>query len=241
MCRKRLTQDEFCARVHNLQPDFEITGQYVTSMSMLMVKCKKCGREWNARAKQLLRGYGCLNCTVPSRIAKLRSNTEDFTKKLSAVNLDIQVLGEYQTASTKISVACKICGCTFEARPTDLLRGEGCPACARAKLTNMLRLSPKQFENRLAKVHPDIHIVDERDNFYCGKEHSMQFRCSRGHVFVKKPEYMLKEKTGCPICNESSGEMAIRRFLDSHSIEYETQKDLQDVSISLCCLLTSIF
>lgn len=45
---KRLTQEEFCQRVKEYTNDtFEVIGEYKNKKTPVLIKCKKCGYEWN--------------------------------------------------------------------------------------------------------------------------------------------------------------------------------------------------
>ena len=59
--------------------------------------------------------------------------TTDFIDKLNAQNSKITVLGTYERNNSKIAVKCDICGWEWTPIPYSLLKGHGCPKCARVK------------------------------------------------------------------------------------------------------------
>lgn len=79
---------------------------------------------------------------------KHRKTTERFREDLRRVNPDLDLLGEYLGAKTKVAVKSRECGHTWEALPTNLLRGFGCPFCS-----GML---PIPGETDLATVNPEL-------------------------------------------------------------------------------------
>jgi len=60
---------------------------------------------------------------------KLKLTTETFKEKLSKINPDLEVLGEYVNTDTPIEVKCKKCGRIFYPTPHNLFHGSGCPGC----------------------------------------------------------------------------------------------------------------
>lgn len=44
---RRLTQEEFIERLHNLNPTVEVKGYYVNTRTKILVNCSVCGFEWN--------------------------------------------------------------------------------------------------------------------------------------------------------------------------------------------------
>ena len=59
-----------------------------------------------------------------------RKTHEEFVKKLSVINSNIEILGEYLGANKKILCRCKIDDYVWEAIPCNLLYGAGCPKCS---------------------------------------------------------------------------------------------------------------
>ena len=57
--------------------------------------------------------------------------TEDFQKMISEINPNIEIIGEYINARTKIKCKCKIDGYIWDALPYNLISGFGCPECGR--------------------------------------------------------------------------------------------------------------
>lgn len=60
-----------------------------------------------------------------------RKTHEEYVAELATVNKNIEALDKYVTAKTKITHHCLICDHKWEVTPSDILRGHGCPRCAR--------------------------------------------------------------------------------------------------------------
>ena len=57
-----LTSKQFRDRVSSASPALQIIGKYYRGQTSIMVRCKKCKKEWLARKNMLLRGCGCKFC-----------------------------------------------------------------------------------------------------------------------------------------------------------------------------------
>ena len=126
--------------------DIEILGEYINNKIKIKCRCKKDGYEWEARPNDLLNGIGCPKC------AGKYKTTEDFKQELKEINDNIEVLGEYKDALTKIKVRCKLDGYEWETKPNNLLNNKtGCPKCNESK-----------GEKRVAKYLDSKNIEYER-------------------------------------------------------------------------------
>ena len=59
--------------------------------------------------------------------------TEEVIQQLQIINPQIEVLGEYTRSKEPMQVRCKICSYEWSPQAGSLLRGHGCPECARQK------------------------------------------------------------------------------------------------------------
>ena len=127
--KMKKTHEEFIKELQQINPDIEILGTYVNNNTKIKCKCKIDGYIWETRPSDLLKGHGCSECKKRKLTEQLTKTHEQFIHELHQVNKDIEVLGTYENAKTKIKCRCKICGNEWEARPNDLLNGVGCPKC----------------------------------------------------------------------------------------------------------------
>lgn len=102
----------------------KIIGNYTGMTKKIEVECLVCGEIWNPRPDHLLEGHGCPKC----RGSKLKGNDE-FISQLKNINNYIDVLEKYKNSKTKVQCRCRICGYVWNAIPTKLLSGNGCPNC----------------------------------------------------------------------------------------------------------------
>lgn len=57
--------------------------------------------------------------------------TEEFRNRMSMINPNIEIVGEYTRARDKIKCHCLSCGNYWENTPYHLINGQGCPECAK--------------------------------------------------------------------------------------------------------------
>lgn len=125
----RLSHEEFVDKLHKVNPSIIVLGEYITSTTPILVKCRNDGHEWLSTPNTLLNGTGCIICFWNS----MKLTTEDFKKKLHEVNPTIEILGEYVNTNTHIEYRCLNCNNIHTATPSNLLRGYGCPYCNMSK------------------------------------------------------------------------------------------------------------
>lgn len=221
---RRLTNDEFLAKVAEFQPDIEVLDTYVTAKTRMRARCKRCGREWEADGGSLARGNGCIRCASVDREAKHRISTDEFRHKLSQISPSLEVIGEYKSSTDKIHIKCSVCGYEWLATPYHLLEGHGCRECFREHKRLSLRNTHEEFAQKLLAVHPDFKVADFDGNTYQSADTPIDFECPRGHVFRARPSNMLRPTYGCPVCKESTGEQRVRRYLEENGISFIPQK-----------------
>ena len=121
----RLTHEEFINKLQCINPRIEVLGHFYGVDTKILCKCSVCGYEWYVKPSGLLKGRGCPNCTMHK--GGRRKTKEEFISDLVRVNPNIEICGQYINNSTKIKCKCLICGNEWEALPTNLLKGKGCP------------------------------------------------------------------------------------------------------------------
>lgn len=57
-----MVHEIFIERLKVVRPDIEVLGRYKNANVSLLVKCKKCGYEWNGIPANMLSGDGCRKC-----------------------------------------------------------------------------------------------------------------------------------------------------------------------------------
>lgn len=140
---------------------------------------------------------------------------EEFLYKLSLVTDKIIPLENYKKRSEKISFKCLDCGHIWSAQPGNILNGEGCPKCCfNSTYTN------EEFRERIKEINDEIIVLGD----YNGSLQPIECECKKcGHIWTTKATYLVRG-CGCPICKESNGERAIRKYCENNQISFEPQK-----------------
>lgn len=144
---------------------------------------------------------------------------EEFIKLMEEAHPNIEVLGTYKTAKTKIKVRCKICGHKWEAFPSSLLQGYGCLKCKIIKRTK----THEQFMQELHEVNPHANNIQVLGTYVKGKT-KLKVRCKVcGHEWETIPNNLLQGH-GCPKCGKKQ---SIQKQTKTHD---QFIKELQEIN-----------
>ena len=97
--------------------------------------CSICGHSWEAAVNNRTAGRGCPKCGEMKKGPK-RKTHESFQEELRKINPSIELMNRYVVSTQKIKCHCSKCGHEWYALPGNLLKGKGCPECAKAKRKN---------------------------------------------------------------------------------------------------------
>ena len=136
----RKKEETFIEEIKKINPDISIIGNYINCGTKILCKCNTCEYEWETTPNNLLRGRGCPKCG-----GTMKKNTAQFINEMSKVNSNIVVLGEYVNSHTHIKCICKKCNYTWNATPTSLLSGSGCPNCSKSSTSFMEQFIVSSF------------------------------------------------------------------------------------------------
>lgn len=213
----KLLTRQFKEIMNNINPNI-IVGEYNGNKERIDCECKICGYKWEPFATVIRSGHGCPNC----KALKDRLTQEEFANKVKEVNPYFQILGNYQTNKIPIKVKCLKCGKIFEANPSYILRGKNvCRDCYKREL----RSTNEYFKDKLMKTNPYVIPLEE----YTDTNTKIKVKCSVcGNIWWANPSNILNG-TGCPMCSLSHGEKEIKSMLDRYNIEYEPQKQFEEL------------
>lgn len=187
--------DKFIEQMVLINPNIEILGQYKNNKAPLLVRCRNCKREWEAKPDNLLQGKGCAACA-----GVLRSTTEIFASSIKNLGTDVKILGQYINNRTKIDCMCLNCGHSWTARPANLLRGQACPSCAQQKQSSSRKKTDEEYKAMLARENDTLELVGP----YRGRHKKIDVRCKIcGNEWSPEAGSLLCG-TGCPSCSRTS-------------------------------------
>lgn len=229
------TTEEFILRMAEINPNIEITGEYINTDSPINCLCKICNYTWATRPHDLLTGHSCPECANKTKRTARRMSQEEFEKNLSLVNPQITVIGKYSNNHTKIECECNLCGNIWFVVPNSILSGRGCPVCAKKKRGMSHTYTHEYFVQRLQAINPDITVMEP----YTKGNIKVKCSCNKcGYQWSVKPANLL-QGTGCPKCKgnlkPTTEEFISRMAKINPSIEITGSYTATDIPIGCCC------
>ena len=120
----------------------------------------------------------------------------EHVAEIAAKNPNVEIIGKITGGKDKVLTRCRICGHEWEAIPSNLKSGQGCPICGKIKSDNAKRLTHAEQVAAIAKVNPDVEILGE----ITGNSVKVLCRCKVcNHEWNATPGN-LKRGHGCPEC-----------------------------------------
>jgi glutaredoxin len=122
-------------------------------------------------------------------VKRKKLTKEIVNERLSSDGRGIQLIGEYQNASTKTLFQCSR-EHQWKTTYRTIYNGRGCPVCA-----GKMALSKEIVNERLMKAGHEIQLIGD----YISTHTKTLFRCSKGHQWMTKYS-TIYGGTGCPTC-----------------------------------------
>ena len=200
--------------------------------------------EWNTSFNSVKNGKGCPMCARINIGNALRKSQEDFVKELLQVNDSINVISKYISGHDYVKCECKICNYKWDALPSNLLKGKGCPCCAGKVvvkgINNFGYLRPDLLEYLVNKEDGNKYTINANDKIkcrcpICGLEkdvavHNLTYhgfscdKCSDGISYPNKYFRSFIEQTNAQdIQHEWQPEWAKPYLYDSYFIINDTE------------------
>lgn len=111
------------------QKDVRLLSEYHHSHTKLKLSCPIHGEFYQLRAS-LLKGVFCVACKTETEAAARRAERiETYRKKLLLISPSIRVSTKPAEGKGRLRHKCNDCGTIWEAHPTTMLKGKGCPNC----------------------------------------------------------------------------------------------------------------
>lgn len=125
-----------------------------------------------------------------------RKTHEEYVQQVADINPNIEVIGTYIDAKTKILHKCEIDGTEWEARPDAILHGRGCPECKKRTISRKLSRTHEDYVRQVKEISPDIEVIGT----YINSNTKVKFHCLiDDYIWDVYPNSILKG-VGCPRC-----------------------------------------
>lgn len=222
---KRKTKEQFieeAVRVHDTKYDYK-NIIYVNTHTKIKITCPEHGI-FEQRPNRHLLGDGCPRCASKTSSLSKTKTIEHFIKKAKSVHGETYNYSNsvYTGMTNKITITCPQHG-DFSQRATDHIYSKaGCPTCGNVgKSVNKLK-STEQFIETAISIHKNRY--DYSATIYNGVGHDVVVICNKHGSFRVTPSNHITNKSGCPKCYSSKGEIDVRFILNEHNIKFIEQK-----------------
>lgn len=189
---KAKTHEEYVSDLLKANPNIEVIEQYSGANTPILHKCKLDNCVWKIAPGNMLHRKTCPKCTK-----KYHRTHDDYVEELKIINPNIEVVGKYINARTKIAHKCLIHNIIWDASPSTLLQhGGGCKKCGGEKIGKSLSKTHEQYVSELYVINSNIEVLEE----YQGASTPIKHKCKvDGYEWFVTPANTLSQK-GCPRC-----------------------------------------
>lgn len=201
---------------------------YINNIDKVAIKCRIHGYFYQRPSNHLM-GNGCPKCSSEqSRKNQTLSNTEIINRANiihgSKYNYDKL---DHTSRVKKITITCPVHG-DFQQYMSSHLQGFGCKKCANEKHKEIMKDNLEEMLKKFISVHGDK--FDYSCVNYLRSTSKVCIVCKKHGKFWQTPKAHIQGQ-GCPICNESKGEILIANILTSNNIIFEREYKLPGISL----------
>ena len=236
------THEQFIVELTKVNPNIKVLNKYKHSQDKILCECLICQHQWEVIPQNLLRGYGCPECSQKES-AKARIKThEQFIDKLMEINSNIKVLERYEKAKNKILCECLICQHQWSTTPNDLLNGHSCTVCKSSKgelkilkflqTHNITYVVQKRFDDcRLKQSLPfDFYLPKHNICIEYDGEHHFRVVDFSSHDFERASQQFekikLRDEIKTQYCKENNIKLLRIPYWDFDNIENILKKEI---------------
>lgn len=197
---------------------------YKDSQTKSYVTCLKHG-DFLISPNNHLRGTGCPIC-----FGNIVLTTEEFIKRAREIHGDKYDYSKvnYINNWTKVNIICTEHG-EFWQIPANHLQGKGCNNCGNINIGNKLRSNKEEFIEKAFQVHSYKNDYSKFNYVNSQTKGCIICLVDDSHKDYWQTPASHLSGSGCPKCNFSKGELAIKAILEKNNIEYEPQYKIPEV------------
>lgn len=189
--RVRRTQKDYIDELKKINQNIEVLEEYINVTTPILHKCKKHNIQWIVAPYNILNSNGCRECSKEKIGEKNRKSHIQYLEDLKNKNSNIEVLEEYINSYTPILHKCLIDNYEWNAAPSNILSGTGCPKCA-----GNIRMTQKEYIEKVFSVNKNIEVLGE----YVNANTPILHKCLMHNIEWKiSPSNVLKG-CGCKEC-----------------------------------------
>ncbi len=151
---------------------------------------------------------------------------EEYVAELAIKNPNIEAIGKYMDAKTKIKHHCLIHDTYLDFKPSSALQGCGCYLCKKEKFNQSKTKTHEQYVNEVKKISPHIKVMEK----YIDAKTAIKHYCERHNVYWNPLPTNVLRGNGCTECGKEKIGDKNRR---THN---EYIKELEKVNPNIICL-----
>ena len=234
MPRKKLTTEDFIKKateIHGEKYNYSKV-EYINSKTKILIKCKKCNKEFEQTPNTHLQGHGCPKCKAIKHSIESRLTTEEFIKRSIKIHKEKYNYSkvEYISIFIKVIIFCKKCNKYFKQTPSAHLQGQGCPKCKAIKHSIESRLTTEEFIKKAKKIHGDKYNYSKVE--YISSKTKVIIFCKKCNKYFKQTPSAHLQGQGCSKCGEKTKankcKLTIKEFIEKsikvHKEKYDYSK-----------------
>ena len=214
---RALTRDSFIEKANSIfngKYSYEKVN-YVDYKTEVTITCPIHG-DFKQRPSNHLKGHGCPHCAKNG----VRPTLEAFRARFSDKMINLSEF-EYKRATNAGKCLCERCGNVWYTTPMSLMKGSGCPRCAKERRVMKRTSNIDEFIRKIQEKHGINYDFSEAK--YVNAITKMAVICPSHGKFFMTPNDLLSGH-GCPICSSSRLESEVRKILSENNIDFEEQK-----------------
>ena len=223
--------DSFIKKANEIHDKYNYSEvEYKNYDTKVKIICNKHGAFFQTPSNHINRRSGCPKCANENSSIILSSTSEEFIPKATLIHNNKYDYSYviYKNNATNIKIFCKEHNLMFEQTPSNHLSGARCPLCAKTSRQKIRRTPLEIFLKMCYDVHGDkydySHVTYDDYMLY-----KVIIHCKKHGLFTQNTKDHLYAKSGCPKCQESKGELEIKKILDTFGITYVQQKTFNDL------------
>lgn len=201
---KKKTHEQYVDEVAKINPDIEVTGTYIGSITKIAHRCKIDNNIFHIRPCEVLRGQGCPQCGRRRIIQAHTKNTTWYISEIDRLHLNTRPVEDYIASKVKIKHECTKCGYQWNISPNDILHGYGCPVCAHKIIS-----PPPEYRNSIwSSQYKDLAILygmseDQMKTFMPMSNKKIVIPCSKCHTPKNiSPNELFQRGFRCSMCSD---------------------------------------
>lgn len=222
---RRKTNKEYLEQLHERWGnEYTLLTPYRSQMKKVKIKHNVCNHIYWVYPMNLVRGHACKFCQNRS----LKS-TKLFKKQMFKLFGDrYSVLESYKGANHKIQIRCNKCHHLLYRTPSSFINShKECGYCS-GRL-DRFQIMRERINDEVGSKYKLLNYTPSHNN-NCREYELVLLHKKCGTIFRVTPSHFFSEKTRCPNCCKSHGEVMVASWLSEHHIDFIPQKTFKG-----CC------